>query len=91
VTPVAGVLRSLPALRARAAEVARIFDIPVAELMQEDRWTSREENRAGRRLWVYYFLHEGETLWGLSARIVLHLLEVSALGSPVSLRPPEYR
>ncbi len=91
VTPVAGVLRALPALRPRAAEVARIFDIPVAELMQEDRWTFREENRAGRRLWVYYFLHEGETLWGLSARIVLHLLEVSALGSPVSLRPPEYR
>ncbi|HYS77848.1 MAG TPA: CoA pyrophosphatase [Candidatus Dormibacteraeota bacterium] len=91
VTPVAGVLRALPALRPRAAEVARIFDIPVAELMQEDRWTFREENRAGQRLWVYYFLHEGETLWGLSARIVLHLLEVSALGSPVSLRPPEYR
>ncbi|PYT14976.1 MAG: coenzyme A pyrophosphatase [Acidobacteria bacterium] len=91
VTPVAGVLRSLPALRPRAAEVARIFDIPVAELMQEDRWTSREENRAGRRLWVYYFLHEGETLWGLSARVVLHLLEVSALGSPVPLRSPEYR
>ena len=91
VTPVAGVLRSLPALRPRAAEVARIFDIPVAELMQEDRWTSREENRSGRRLWVYYFLHEGETLWGLSARVVLHLLEVSALGSPVPLRPPEYR
>ncbi len=91
VTPVAGVLRSLPALRPRAAEVARIFDIPVAELMQEDRWTSREENRAGRRLWVYYFLHEGETLWGLSARVVLHLLEVSALGSPVPLRPPEHR
>ncbi len=31
-----------------------------------------------------------ETLWGLSARIVLHLLEVSDLGSPVPLRPPEY-
>jgi len=91
VTPIAGVLRSVPPLQARAAEVARIFDVPVAELMQPDRWTSREETRAGRRLWVYYFLHEGETLWGLSARIVLHLLEVSALGSPVPLRPSEYR
>jgi 8-oxo-dGTP pyrophosphatase MutT (NUDIX family) len=91
VTPVVGRLRSVPPLRARAAEVARIFDIPVADLRQADRWTSREETRGERRLRVYYFLHEGETLWGLSARIVLHLLEASDLGSPVPLRPPESR
>ncbi len=89
VTPVAGVLRRVPPLVAHAAEVARIFDIPVADLLQADRWTSREEERAGRRHLVHYFLHEGETLWGLSARIVLHLLEVSALGSPVPLPPAE--
>ncbi len=91
VTPVVGVLGRVPPLHAGAAEVARIFDIPVVELMQADRWTWREERRGERRLWVYYFLHEGETLWGLSARIVLHLLEVSDLGSPVPLRLPEYR
>lgn len=90
VTPVVGVVRRLPALRARDAEVARIFDVPVADLMQSDRWTWREEPRGDARLRVYYFLHEGETLWGLSARIVLHLLEVSALGPPVPLRLPEY-
>jgi len=91
VTPVVGVLRRLPPLRAREAEVARIFTIPVHDLTQADRWTSREEVRGARRLWVYYFLHEGETLWGLSARIVLHLLEVGGLGGPLPPRPPEYR
>ena len=90
VTPVVGVLRRVPPLRALAAEVARIFDIPIHDLMQADRWTWREEPRGDRRLRIYYFLHEGETLWGLSARIVLHLLEVSDLGSPVPLRPPEH-
>ena len=90
VTPVVGVLRRVPPLRALAAEVARIFDIPIHDLMQTDRWTWREEPRGDRRLRIYYFLHEGETLWGLSARIVLHLLEVSDLGSPVPLRPTEY-
>jgi len=89
VTPVVGVLRRLPLLRARAAEVARIFDIPVAELVRADRWTWRDETRGGRSLRIYYFLHEGETLWGLSALIVVHLLEVSDLGSPVPLRLPE--
>jgi 8-oxo-dGTP pyrophosphatase MutT (NUDIX family) len=90
VTPVVGVLRRVPPLRALAAEVARIFDIPIHDLTQADRWTWREEPRGDRRLWIYYFLHEGETLWGLSARIVLHLLEVSDLGPPVPLRPPEH-
>jgi 8-oxo-dGTP pyrophosphatase MutT (NUDIX family) len=89
VTPVVGVLRRLPVLRARAAEVARIFDIPVAELVRADRWTWRDKTRGGRSLRIYYFLHQGETLWGLSALIVLHLLEVSDLGSPVPLRLPE--
>jgi len=89
VTPVVGVLRRLPLLRARAAEVARIFDIPVAELVRADRWTWRDERRGGRSLRIYYFLHEGETLWGLSALIVVHLLQVSDLGSPVPLRLPE--
>ena len=90
VTPVVGVLRHLPQLRALAAEVARIFDIPIHDLVRADRWSWREAARGDGRLWIYYFLHEGETLWGLSARIVLHLLEVSDLGSPVPLRPPEY-
>lgn len=89
VTPVAGVLRRVPPLVAHEAEVARIFSIPVADLQQADRWTSREEERTGRRHLVHYFLHEGETLWGLSARIVLHLLAISALGSPVPLPPAE--
>lgn len=89
VTPVVGVLRSVPPLVAREAEVARIFTIPVESLLQSDRWTSRHEPRTGRTRLVHYFLHEGETLWGLSARIVLHLLDVSALGSPVALPPAE--
>jgi len=57
--------------------------------VRADRWTWRDERRGGRSLRIYYFLHEGETLWGLSALIVVHLLEVSDLGSPVPLRLPE--
>ncbi|OLC56072.1 MAG: hypothetical protein AUH92_00830 [Acidobacteria bacterium 13_1_40CM_4_69_4] len=48
VTPVAGVLRQVPELRPGAAEVARIFDIPIAELMQPDRGTCRDEPTGGR-------------------------------------------
>jgi hypothetical protein len=71
--------------------VARIFDIPLSELQQADRWTWRDEMRATGRLRIAYFLHEGETLWGLSARIVLNLLEAGGLGSPVPPSPSEPR
>ena len=85
VTPVAGLIRRLPELKPQTAEVARIFAIPVAELMRPDRWTSRADEgpgAGGRR--IHFFEHEGETLWGLSARIVLHLLSLTPSGSPVT-------
>ena len=89
VTPVVGLVRRLPPLTPRRGEVARIFDIPIADLLQSDRWTSRVEERPGGAIRIHYFLHEGETLWGLSARIVLHLFEVSDLGSPGPPSRPE--
>jgi len=75
VTPVVGLVSALPPLRPRAEEVARVFTIPLAALALPDRW-----RREGP---LYYFDHDGEVLWGLSARIVLHLLEVAGAGAPL--------
>src|SRR5262249_54230599 len=77
VTPVVGRIVHLPRLVAAPAEVARIFTIPLEELIRPERWTQRElEDTSGTKRAVYYFEHDGELLWGLSARIVLHLLEL---------------
>jgi 8-oxo-dGTP pyrophosphatase MutT (NUDIX family) len=76
VTPVVGRLARLPDLAPQTAEVARIFTIPVAELRRPERWRSRTEpTPAGPRA-IHFFDHEGETLWGLSARIVRQLLDL---------------
>lgn len=83
VTSVAARLTRVPPLAPRASEVDRIFEIPVAELARPGRWTSRltTERQPPRRL--YYFEHDGEILWGLSARIVIHLLELAGLPTPL--------
>ncbi|HXI02163.1 MAG TPA: CoA pyrophosphatase [Candidatus Saccharimonadales bacterium] len=82
VTPVAARIAGTPAFEPHTGEVARIFEIPVDELARPGRWTWRPDpvRGEGRRLW--YFEHDGETLWGLSARIVIQLLELAGLPSP---------
>ena len=77
VTPVVGRIGRLPGLVPAPFEVARIFTIPVHDLIQTGRWSVKEQ--------VWFFEHDGETLWGLSARIVLHLLELSGFTPPTSL------
>jgi 8-oxo-dGTP pyrophosphatase MutT (NUDIX family) len=76
VTPVVGRIRKLPDLVAAPFEVARIFTIPVEELVQVGRWSAQEKG--------WFFEHDGETLWGLSARIVVHLLEIGGLDYPAA-------
>lgn len=85
VTPVVGRLVHVPPLRREPGEVARIFDIPLGELSDAARWRSQIFERDGRRWPVYFFDHEGETLWGLSAYIVLHLLDLLPVGAPFPL------
>jgi 8-oxo-dGTP pyrophosphatase MutT (NUDIX family) len=85
VTPVVGWIGRLPPLKAKPDEVARIFTIPIADLADPGRWVSRFEMSPRRgRLLLHFFDHDGEILWGLSARIVVSMLALTPLGSPVA-------
>ncbi len=88
VTPMVGVIRALPELRANPAEVARIFEIELSELRRPERWRIEHWGEAGETWPIYFFDHDGETLWGLSAIITLHLLALSPMGAPIEL--PEF-
>lgn len=77
VTPVVGLVSELPGLVPSRDEVARIFTIPVEDLLHRERWEERRMEAGGRIHRVYFFGHEGEMLWGLSARIVLDLLSAT--------------
>jgi 8-oxo-dGTP pyrophosphatase MutT (NUDIX family) len=82
IVPVVARLRGNPTLRAADAEVARIFRVPLLELLRSD--TYREE------LWgtpplarpIYFFELDDETIWGATGRMLVELLS-HATGSPV--------
>lgn len=85
VTPVVAKLETLPELCADPEEVARIFTIPLDSLREPGRWEARHIEKYERKLPIYFFEHDGETLWGLSAYMVLHLLDACRLGVPFEL------
>jgi 8-oxo-dGTP pyrophosphatase MutT (NUDIX family) len=79
VTPVVGVIPWPYEFHPAAAEVSRVFTIPLA-------WLARPENReerlrplpppfAATRV-VYFQPYDGEVLWGASARMTLNLIRV---------------
>jgi 8-oxo-dGTP pyrophosphatase MutT (NUDIX family) len=73
--PFVGVLPGRPVLVPNPAEVARIFDVAVAELLEpdvyhEERW---ELPGIGERP-MHFFDVAGETVWGATARILHELL-----------------
>ena len=88
VTPIVGVIDTLPELVAEPAEVARIFTIPISELEQKEGWVVRSHSNRGADFPVFYFDWDGETLWGLSAYITLQLLSLNDGGGPFDLPPP---
>ncbi|MDA8357066.1 MAG: CoA pyrophosphatase [Actinomycetota bacterium] len=88
IVPVVGSLDRRPRLVANPGEVARVFDVGLAELMaegvfHEERWPPRgplgDRVSGGRPFPVWFFEVDGETIWGATARILVDLLEV-ALG-----------
>ena len=73
VTPVVGSIQWPYVFRPARAEVARIFTMPLAWLVDSsNRW---EFNIPGRRNSVVFFHpFEGELLWGATARITVELI-----------------
>ena len=101
-TPVVATLAARPRLVARPAEVDRIFDVAIADLLadgvfHEELWAV--PGRAGvggvegAEFPVWFFAAGGETIWGATARALVELCCV-VLGLSVSEtvdRPPTQR
>ena len=67
---------------AEKKEVARWFTIPLSWLADEsNRRVQRRTlpNNLGEVGVIYYQEYDGEILWGLSARIITELLEITGL------------
>ncbi len=79
VTPVVGVIPWPYPLRTSPTEVARTFGVPIRWLADPSNLELKEREPLvpGRSIRVYYFKEfEGETIWGVTARITLNLLQI---------------
>jgi 8-oxo-dGTP pyrophosphatase MutT (NUDIX family) len=95
-TPVLATLEARPTLVANPAEVERVFDVALSELVADDvfheEWWSVSDRPAAPgfpdgEFPVWFFDVAGETVWGATARTLVELL-CSILGVEV---PPSLR
>ncbi len=85
VSPVVGVLAQRPRLRPNPAEVARILEIPLEDLVDDIR---REPgfSELGRTYPTEAWVWEGHVIWGVTARLLRGLLGV--LSAAGMTKPP---
>jgi 8-oxo-dGTP pyrophosphatase MutT (NUDIX family) len=74
--PIVGVSQHRPAFIAADAEVARILDVPVDELMAPGTVVSTSRNRDGHPIIAPAFRIDGEEVWGATAMVLAEFLVV---------------
>ena len=87
VTPTVGIVRKRPQWVMSEREVARIFEIPLSELSDPERWRMEYRGWRGRDIPVYFFEFEDEVLWGLSAYVTLFTLGALSARLPIGSSP----
>lgn len=84
-TPVVATLPARPALAPQPTEVARVFDLALADLLAEgifaEEWWAVPgrpglDGRPGGEYPVWFFEAAGEIIWGATARVLVELLSV---------------
>ena len=76
ITPFVGLVRHPVAWQPDGEEVERIIEVPYKALIEEGSFRVEMVTRDGVTRPVYYFDYEGDTIWGATARILVHYLEL---------------
>jgi len=76
ITPFVGLVRGPVAWRPDGEEIERVIEVPFAALAAEDSFRIEITNRDGIERPVYYFDYQGDTIWGATARILVHYLDL---------------
>lgn len=96
ILPVVGLLPGRPDLEGNPHEVARVFDVSLAELAAEGAFTEElwripalEGRGQGGDYAVYFYDVADENVWGATARMLTELLVVAlGLAGPAEVTPP---
>ncbi|MFC1610462.1 NUDIX hydrolase [Myxococcota bacterium] len=75
VVPVVGWVEREVELVPSPGEVARVFAVPIAELLREERWEHRVHRWRGSEILVWHFFHDGEDIWGATGRMLRGMIE----------------
>jgi 8-oxo-dGTP pyrophosphatase MutT (NUDIX family) len=76
ITPFVGLVREPVAWQPDGEETERVIEVPFAALTAEGSFRVETVTRDGIARPVYYFDYEGDTIWGATARILVHYLEL---------------
>jgi 8-oxo-dGTP pyrophosphatase MutT (NUDIX family) len=76
ITPFVGLIREPPAWRPDGEEIEKVIEVPLAALLEDGSFRVETWERAGGTRAVYFFDYQGETIWGATARILKHYLEL---------------
>ena len=75
ITPVVGTLAYLPELTADPGEVARVFTVPLHELVREDTYRNEWWSTPRGDINIHFFELDDETIWGATGRLLYQLLD----------------
>jgi len=76
ITPFVGLVREPVAWQPDGEETERVIEVPYAALVEEGSFRVEMAVRDGVTRPVYYFDYHGDTIWGATARILVHYLEL---------------
>jgi 8-oxo-dGTP pyrophosphatase MutT (NUDIX family) len=76
IAPVAALLERDVTLVPSAGEVARVFALPLSEVLREERWETREHQYRGATIRMPHLLFDGEDVWGATAFILRRMAEL---------------
>ncbi len=75
VTPMAALLEGEVTYSPDSREVARVFHVPLAALMEKDAWEFHEYQYKSNTVGIWYFHYDNEVIWGVTGHILHCLLE----------------
>lgn len=81
ITPWVGVVREPVVWRPDGEEIEKVIEVPVAALLDSAGPRVEHWERGGVVRPMYFYDYDGETIWGATARIVKHYLDL-VTGAP---------
>ncbi len=76
VVPVVGVVDPDVELVPSPREVARVFAVPLSQLLEPGRWLSQLHPWRGKEYQVWHFGFDGEDVWGATGRMLRDMIEL---------------